>query len=86
MITNQSYASYNIYSYLQNLGSDTDDLEAVNPERFEILEVKKTCTLRDFVEKTLQLPYEPKRFFFEFVSASENISDNLEIILVEKVG
>ena len=79
------------YVWLQksNLGSgsDTDDQETVDAERFEILDVKKTCTLRDFVEKTHQLPYtEPRKFYFEFVSAKETITDDLDVILVEKVS
>ena len=49
--------------------------------------MKKTCTLRDFVEKTHQLvPYNPRRFFFEFVSAKEEITDDKEIILMERVS
>ena len=71
---------------IQNLGSDTDDLEAVDSGRLEILNVNKTCSLRDFVEKTHQLvPYKPRRFFFEFVSSKEEITDDKEIILLHKV-
>ena len=72
---------------LQDLGSDTDNLEPVDPGRLEILNVKKTCSLRNFVEKTHKLvPYNPRRFFFEFVGANENISDDKEIILMDKVS
>ena len=62
-------------------------MESVKSKRFDILNVKKTCTLRDFVEKTHQLvPYNPRRFFFEFVSAEEEITDDKEIILMNKVS
>ena len=73
--------------YLQDLGSDSENLELIDSERLEILDVKKTCSLRDFVEKTHQLvPYNPRRFFFEFDSANEDISDDKEIILIDKVS
>ena len=49
--------------------------------------MKKTCSLRDFVEKTHQLvPYNPRRFFFEFIGAKEDITDDKEIILMDKVS
>ena len=76
-----------LYITLQDLGSDTDNLEPVESGRLEILDVEDTCSLRDFVEKTHQLvPYNPRRLFFEFVGANENISDDKEIILIEKVS
>ena len=81
------YATMVKHCYLQDLGSDTDNLEPVDSGRLEILDVKETCSLRDFVEKTHQLvPYNPRRFFFEFVGAKENITDDKEIILMDKVG
>ena len=47
-----------------NLGTDTDKLEPVDSKRLEKLDIKKTCTLRNFVEKTHKLiPYKPRRFF-----------------------
>ena len=59
----------------------------VDAERLEILDVLKTCSLRDFVENTHQLkPYNPRRFFFEFSSAKEEITDDKEIILMDKVS
>ena len=64
-----------------------DNLESVDSGRLEILNINKTCSLRDFVEKTHQLvPYNPRRFFFEFTSAKENITDDKEIILMNKVS
>ena len=77
-----------VYVYLQDLGPETDNLEAqpVDSKRLEILDVNTTCSLREFVEKTHQLvPYQPRRFFFEFVSAKEEITDDKEIILLKKV-
>ena len=76
-----------IYKLLfQDLGYDTYDLEPIDSGRLEILNVNKTCSLRDFVEKIHQLvPYNPRRFFFEFVSAEEDISDDKQIIIMDKV-
>jgi hypothetical protein len=74
---------------MQELGSDNDnlDLEPVDSGRLEILDVNKTCSLRDFVEKTHQLvPYNPRRFFFEFTCDKEDITDDKEIILMDKVS
>ena len=70
----------------QDLGYDTYDLESIDSGRLEILNVNKICSLRDFVEKIHHLvPYNPRRFFFEFISAEEDISDDKEIIIMDKV-
>lgn len=65
---------------------DDNELILVDPSRFRVYPVNKKCELRAFVDSYPdQLGYdEPRSYFFEFTNRIENISDEKEVILMEK--
>lgn len=65
---------------------DDNELILVDPSRFRVYPVNKKCELRAFVDSHPdQLGYdEPRSYFFEFTNRIENISDEKEVILMEK--
>ena len=71
---------------LQEPASSSDTLDSVKPERFQVLNVDEDCNLRFFVKSVHGLKYEARRFFFEFVSREEEVTDDKEIILLDKVN
>ena len=71
---------------LQDLSSSNDDgLTRVGIDRFRVLEVEEDVDLRSFVEEQHKLEYNARKFFFEFTSREEEIGDDKEIILMDKV-
>lgn len=65
------------------------ELQQVDSERFKKYHVEDLCELRDFVEHQYyegkQLNYsEPLQFFFEFANKVETITDNDEVVLMDK--
>ena len=67
------------------LGSTTTDgLTAVNPGRFQVLDVDERCDIRTFVQRN-GLIFRPGRGFYEFTKP-EKVSDKKEVVLVDKVN
>ena len=48
--------------------------------------MEKACSIGDIVKKYQLGPYNPRRFFFEFIRTKEEITDDKEIILMEKAS
>lgn len=67
------------------MSSNNDGLTRVDLDRFRILEVKEDIDLRSFVEENHKLQYNARKFFFEFTSREEDIGDDKEVILMNKV-
>ena len=47
--------------------------------------MKEDIDLRSFVEEVHKLEYNARKFFFEFTSREEEITDDKEVILMNKV-
>lgn len=61
----------------------SEDLTAVNPARFQVLDVDDRCDIRSYVQKN-GLIFKTGRGFYEFTKP-EKISDKKEVVLVDKV-
>ena len=71
----------------QDLSCNLDDgLTRVDLHRFRILDVKEDIDLRSFVEDQYKLQYNARKFFFEFTTREEEIGDDKEVILMNKVA
>ena len=71
----------------QDLSGNLDDgLTRVDLHRFRILDVKEDIDLRSFVEDQYKLQYNARKFFFEFTTREEEIGDDKEVILMNKVA
>ena len=64
-------------------GESTGGLTAVNPGRFQVLDVDERCDIKTFVQRN-KLIFKTGRGFYEFTKA-EKISDKKEVVLVDKV-
>ena len=64
-------------------GESTEGLTAVNPARFQVLDVDERCDIKTFVQRN-GLIFKTGRGFYEFTKA-EKISDKKEVVLVDKV-
>lgn len=60
------------------------DLEVVNPARFQVLDVPKDCTIRDFVEAH-GLIFKKGRGFYEFTKR-ETVQEHKEVVLVDRAS
>lgn len=65
-------------------GETTDGLTAVDPGRFQVLDVDLRQDIKSFVQKN-GLIFKAGRGFYEFTKA-EKISDKKEVVLVDKVN
>ena len=89
----RTYYNYSLFVYvqLQSFQSEETDvgqteLVPVHSERFEKLDVKIDCSLIDLIEVTYKRKYKPNCAFFEFTHDSEDISEDKEVILMNKVS
>ena len=71
-----------VFRYLG--GESTEGLTAVNPGRFQVLDVDERCDIKTFVQRN-ELTFKTGRGFYEFTKA-EKISDKKEVVLVDKVN
>ena len=60
--------------------------DRMDVEHFVIFEVGKDCELKEFVEKEKKLPFTRGCAFFEFVHDVESISEDKEVVLMNKVN
>ena len=67
------------------MSSNDDGLTRIDLDRFRILEVKEDIDIRSFVEEQYQLQYIDRKIFFEFTTREEEIGDDKEVILMNKV-
>ena len=70
-----------VFRYLG--GESTEGLTAVNPGRFQVLDVDERCDIKTFVQRN-GLIFKTGRGFYEFTKA-EKVSDKKEVVLVDKV-
>ena len=64
-------------------GESTEGLTAVNPARFQVLDVDERCDIKTYVQRN-GLIFKTGRGFYEFTKA-EKVSDKKEVVLVDKV-
>lgn len=69
----------------QDLSSSDDGLTRIALDRFRILEVKEDIDLKSFVEEQYKLKYTARKIFFEFTTREEEIGDDKEVVLMNKV-
>ena len=59
-------------------------LELITNRKFDKLDIKKNCTLREAIESSNK-KFKRGRAYYEFIHKYENISEDKELIFMNKV-
>ena len=60
-------------------------LKPITDRSFKKVKIGKDCKLRDFIEYEMSLKFKRGHAYYEFIHEKENISEDRELIFMDKV-
>lgn len=75
----------NIIISLHRVASDGDEEDLQKVKNMDVFSVTRDCELRKFIIEECRQPFERGRAYYQFVRETEDIFDDTDIVIMNKV-